>query len=152
MKKMLILLIFGLSILTFSNVGILKAIDIAKKEAKGYTFKSIELEKNRYGKFWDVELVKDDVEMEYRIDQKSGNVVSSLKERYYGNYKNSNKIIDVKKVIEIVSKQIKNPLIDRISLDYEYGNLVYEVEVINNYEDLEIVIDAIGGEIIRVDD
>lgn len=152
MKKMLILSIFGLSILTFSNVGILKAIDIAKKEAKGYTFKSIELEKNRYGKFWDVELVKDDVEMEYRIDQKSGNVVSSLKERYYGNYKNSNKIIDVKKVIEIVSKQIKNPLIDRISLDYEYGNLVYEVEVINNYEDLEIVIDAIGGEIIRVDD
>ncbi|WP_026671965.1 PepSY domain-containing protein [Alkalihalobacterium bogoriense] len=148
-----------------------KAISLAIEFVSGGVVDDIELE-IKFGRYvYEIELEFKDDDIDVYIDAMTGEVVYTDDDFTRKNERNTVKNNDqsgennksasngsphsekitAKKAGELALQHIGNGYIDDIELETKHGKLVYEVEIENSNDDVEIYVDAYTGEIIYVD-
>ena len=130
---------------------------IAVKSVDGKVTK-IELDREKSGDIYEVEVKSDGVEYDLDIDAKTGKVLRTEKD---DNDKDDfdededdkvivpdGKFITEKAAIEIAMKQAKGTVTE-VALDEDDGRVIYEIEIKDDKYDYDFDIDAISGEVLK---
>ena len=131
---------------------------IAVKTVDGKVTK-IELDREKSGDVYEVEVKSDGVEYDLDIDAKTGEVLRTDKDNldkdnFYDDDSDDKiivsdgKFITEKAAIEIAMKQAKGTVTE-VELDEDDDRVIYEIEVRDGKYDYDFDIDAISGEVLK---
>ena len=139
---------------------------LTMEEAKAIAVKSvggkvteIELDREKSGDIYEVEVKSKGVEYDLDIDAKTGKVLRTEKDDNdnddFDNDDSDDKVIvpdgkfiTEKAAIKIAMKQAKGTVTE-IELDEEDGRVIYEIEIEDGKYDYDFDIDAISGEVLK---
>lgn len=155
---------------TKGNIGVEKAKNIALKDAglksNQVAFVKAKLESDDGRMIYDVEFYKGNVEYDYEIDAKSGNILEKDKDidgfsipsqgtapQNTKNTKTGSIGVEKAKSIALAHVGLKasNVRFVRVELDYDDGIQKYDVEFYSNGKEYDFEIDAKSGKILSVD-
>ena len=126
-----------------------EAADIALKTAPEWNTKKVELKKRGGNPVYEVELVKDREEKDFKIDAVTGEV---LKYESEGKRKNIINNVDIKlsfeDAVKIAMAESKTGEFRKVELESKKGTLFYEVEISDKFKMKEYKIDAKTGKIL----
>ncbi|CAM3272164.1 PepSY domain-containing protein [Filibacter tadaridae] len=126
---------------------------IAVKSAGGKVV-GIELDRERLGDVYEVEVQSDGIEYDLDIDAKTGEVLRTDKDDMDDDDQDDNvvptdvKFITQKAATEIAMKQAKGT-VSKIVLDNDDGRVIYEIEIKDDTYEYDFDIDAISGEVLE---
>lgn len=128
----------------------IEAIEIAQKEFPGVVLE-LERDKNNGRTIYEVELASSSEKAELEVDAMNGEIISiqvkSDKEEYR---KYSGVALSMEEAIRIAQGKFQGTVIE-VELDTNNGGFEYEVELVQNGKEAEIVIDGNTGEILEFD-
>ena len=143
-------------------IGEEKAKEIMQKEAPGAEFINFELDKDDGRAEYDGELVKDDTEYDITVDAVTGEILESEQEKYDGRY--DSKSNDTKDKKDYISKtKAKNIMKEEVPgaeiVEFEFdghddddnATASYEGELVKDYIEYDITVDAVTGEVLSVE-
>ena len=126
---------------------------IAVKSVDGNVTK-IELDRERSGDIYEVEVKSGSVEYDLDIDAKTGKVLRTDKDKDNDDDSDDKvivtdgKFITEKAAVKIAMKQAKGTVTD-IELDNEDGRVIYEIEINDGTYEYDFDIDAISGKVLK---
>jgi uncharacterized membrane protein YkoI len=135
-----------------------QAQNIALSQVNGSTLKEMEL-KNKHGRaIYEVKIIKDTTEHEFKIDANSGNIISSKIDNYEDNSKDELKDeisinavktkVSLNQAKEIALAKVTGGTINKVELKNRSNGYVFEIEVVNGTTEHKFKIDANSGNII----
>lgn len=155
-----------------AKISIDEAKAIALKNSSNGTLKSIELDSKRGLPFYEVEILENNIEKEIRIDATNGNIIkfkdnhkkhnnmqhemnSSNMPNHMNNKMphamNSEAKISIDEAKAIALKNSSNGTLKSIELKNKKGLPYYEIEISEGLLEKEFKIDAINGNILKVE-
>jgi len=149
--------------LTVAPKGSLSVAEVEAIAVKsvGGKVTGIELDRERSGNIYEVEVKSDGVEydLDIDIDAKTGEVLRTEKDDhdnddfddddYYNKVSDSDSnFITEKAAIEIAMKQAKGTVTE-IDMDEDDNRVIYEIEIRDGKYDYDFDIDAISGEVLK---
>jgi len=147
--------------LTVAPKGSLSVAEVEAIAVKsvGGKVTGIELDRERTGNIYEVEVKSDGVEYDLDIDAKTGKVLRTDIDDYdnddFGddNYDekvngSDGKFITEKAAIKIAMKQTKGTVTE-VEMDEDDGRVIYEIEIEDGKYDYDFDIDAISGEVLK---
>jgi uncharacterized membrane protein YkoI len=130
---------------TDTKVDLDQAIDNASKAQAG-TITSIELDSQNGKAYYDVEVNDEKNEYDLRVNADDGTVDAKKdNDDADDNNQAAQPKVDIKTAAKTALTQEKGAVLTDISLDEEDGKFVYEVELRNGKEEIEVTIDAETG-------
>lgn len=128
---------------------------LAEKEVDGFV-KSIELDDEKSGFVYEVEIQTQDVEYELDIDAKTGKVVNVKKEAHTDNQTleesqaliADGKLITEKEAVAIAIKQATGTL-TKVELKDKDGRRYYKIEIQDDKFEYEFKINAVNGDVLE---
>ena len=117
----------------------------------------IELDREKSGDIYEVEVKSDGVEYDLDIDAKTGKVLRTDKDDYDDDdfddsddkvIVSDGKFITEEAAVKIAMKQAKGTVTE-IELDEDDGRVIYEIEIKDGKYDYDFDIDAISGEVLK---
>ncbi|MGV3041547.1 PepSY domain-containing protein [Staphylococcus rostri] len=130
-----------------------KAIETAQKEFDGQV-KSLEYKEDNGQWIYKVDLVNGDNEAEVKVSDKDNKVLASEQEMENDTQKEKvidlDNIVSYKDAIKTAQKEMKGDL-KQWKLNHDNGKLVYEVELVDQNNDKELIIDAKTGKVMGTD-
>ncbi|NYF23318.1 PepSY domain-containing protein [Sporosarcina sp. JAI121] len=115
----------------------------------------IELDREKSGDIYEVEVKSDGVEYDLDIDAKTGNVLRTDSDDEFDDDDSDDKVIvsDGKFItkeaaVKIAMKQAKGTATE-VELDEDDGRVVYEIEIKDGKYEYDFDIDAISGEVLK---
>jgi len=148
----------SLTVVPKGLLSVAEAEAIAVKSVGGKVT-GIELDRERLGNIYEVEVRSDGVEYDLDIDAKTGKVLRTDIDDYDNddfdddNYDDKvigsdDKFITEKAAIEIAMKQAKGTVTE-IDMDEDDNRVIYEIEIRDGKYDYDFDIDAISGEVLK---
>ncbi|WP_144941702.1 PepSY domain-containing protein [Paenibacillus sp. 32O-W] len=156
-----------------------KQIALNKKHIPGAEVTSVELQQQDNFQYYKVHLERDRLGFDVYLNAYTGNILKVVKywdgvsygdpkidfvkykdnpDRYYNyHYKKDDDVakmtpsLSAEQAAEIVKSQISGAVITEIELDEEDNRLVYEIEVIADYNEADVTIDASTGKVLSID-
>ncbi|MBQ3438186.1 MAG: PepSY domain-containing protein [Fusobacterium sp.] len=150
--------------LTFSiksyanNISIEEANKIALKETVNGQILKSELDDKDGILVYEIEILENNIKKEFEIDAFSGRILK-IENSYDNKYLKNNKIssynseikISIEEAKNIALSNSKNGIIKSIELENKRGIPIYEVEVQEGIMEKEFKIDAVNGNILKID-
>jgi len=136
-----------------------KAVNIALSKADGYV-ESVDLEKKNGKRFYEIDIEKEDIESEIKVDAVTGEILS-IKEKRFDNNDDwderedvttsaTTKYITTQEAIKIAEKEV-NGKVREIDRDHDDGQVIYEIELETSKGKVELDLDAITGKVLKVE-
>ncbi|WP_410207699.1 PepSY domain-containing protein [Fusobacterium sp.] len=127
------------------------AMNIALKNAPQWNTKKIELKRRGNSPVYEVELIKDEKEKDFRIDAVTGEI---LRYESDGERKNSIEDVDIdisfEEAVKIAMDASKTGEFRKVELESKKGTLYYEVKISDKAKMKEYKIDAKNGKILAI--
>ncbi len=130
------------------------------EEAKAIAVKSvggkvmdIELDRDKSGDVYEVEVQSKGIEYDLDIDAQTGKVLRTEKDDMDNDDQDEHVVPDGKYIskdaaIKIAMKQAKG-IVTKVELDNEDGRVIYEIEIEDGAFEYEFDIDAVSGEVLK---
>lgn len=128
----------------------IEAIGLAQEQFPG-TVIELERDKNNGRTIFEIELVGNGEKAELELDAMNGKVISlKIKSDKKAESKYGGAPIDMAEAIRIALSKFSG-IVDDVELEIDNGRFAYEVEIINNGREAEMLIDGHTGEILEYD-
>ncbi|WP_342513427.1 PepSY domain-containing protein [Sporosarcina sp. FSL K6-1522] len=131
------------------------------EEAKAIAVKSvggkvteIELDREKSGAIYEVEVQSEGIEYDLDIDAKTGKVLRTDQDDRDGDDRDDDVVVPNGKpitevaAIAIANKQAKG-IVTKVELDNEDGRVIYEIEMKDGTYEYDFDIDAVSGEVLK---
>ena len=128
-----------------------QARKIAREKANNAKVIEIELEEDDGATYYQVELENDTHEFEVEIDAFTGKVLIIEMEQRDDQKQAKSQVMSRAAIEQLINKSYANYRIDKIELDDDDGQMIYEIELKAGRTEIEMELDAVTGDVLDFD-
>ncbi len=128
-----------------------QAQKIAREKANNATVTEIELEEDDGLTYYQVELENDTHEFEVEIDAFTGKVLIIEMEQRDDQVSTKSQVMSREAIRQLINKNYADYRIEKIELDDDDGQMVYEIELKAGRTEIDMALDAVTGKVLEFD-